>query len=69
MEPLRFRLVVLNGQHWECLMPHEEHGHTVETAVEARAGFLDRPVLLVLLASIAVVVIGFALTWVGVSKI
>jgi hypothetical protein len=50
-------------------MPHEEHGHTVETAVEARAGFLDRPVLLVLLASIAVVVIGFALTWVGVSKI
>ena len=28
-------------------------GHKVETAVEARAGFLDRPVLVVLCVSLA----------------
>ena len=27
---------------------HNEAGHIVETPVEARAGFLDRPVLVVL---------------------
>ena len=50
-------------------MPTEERGHTIETAVEARAGFLDRPVLLVLFASLAAVVVGFALAWLGVIKI
>ena len=30
---------------------HKEQGRTVETPVEARAGFLDRPVLVVLGAS------------------
>jgi hypothetical protein len=44
-------------------MPTEEHGHTVETAVEARAGFLDRPVAVVLIASIVAVVVGFALVY------
>jgi hypothetical protein len=43
----------------------EEAGRKVETAVEARAGFLDRPVLLVLGASLALVVIGFAALWLG----
>ena len=31
---------------------HKEGGHIVETPVEARAGFLDRPVLVVLTVSI-----------------
>jgi hypothetical protein len=43
----------------------KEDGHIVETAVEARAGFLDRPVLLVLVASTALVVGLFALTYFG----
>lgn len=38
---------------------HKEQGRTVESPVEARAGFLDRPVLVVLVASIVLVVIGF----------
>lgn len=38
---------------------HKEQGHIVETAVEARAGFLDRPVLMVLLVSTALVVVIF----------
>lgn len=45
-----------------------EDGHTVETAVEARAGFLDRPVLVVLGVSIAAIVVAFALTYWGVVK-
>jgi hypothetical protein len=40
---------------------HIEKGHTVETPVEARAAFLDPPVLYVLLASVALVVGLFAL--------
>jgi hypothetical protein len=38
---------------------HKVHGHVVGTAVEARAGFLGRPVLMVLVASTTLVVIGF----------
>ena len=49
-------------------MPHQERGHTVETAVEARAGFLDRPVLVVLVISTAVVIVAFVLTYAGVVK-
>ena len=49
--------------------PHEENGRTVETAVEARAGFLDRPVFVVLIASVAAVVVGFVLTYLGVVKL
>ena len=45
-----------------------ENGHTVETAVEARAGFLDRPVLAVLVASTALIVVAFALVYLGVVK-
>lgn len=44
---------------------HKEGGHIVETPVEARAGFLDRPVLVVLVVSVALVVGGFALVWGG----
>jgi hypothetical protein len=45
-----------------------ENGHTVETAVEARAGFLDRPVLVVLVVSTALIVVTFALVYLGVVK-
>jgi hypothetical protein len=43
-----------------------ENGHTVETAVEARAGFLDRPVLAVLVGSTALSSVAFALVYFGV---
>ena len=46
-----------------------ENGHIVETAVEARAGFLDRPVLAVLVADTALVIIAFALVYLGVVKL
>ena len=35
---------------------HNEGGHIVETAVEARAGFLDKPTLTVLIVSVALTV-------------
>jgi hypothetical protein len=38
---------------------HDVMGRKVETAVEARAGFLDRPVLVVLVASTALVAVAF----------
>jgi hypothetical protein len=44
---------------------HKEEGHTVETPVEARAGFLDRPVLVVLATSIALVCAVFAIVYFG----
>jgi len=40
---------------------HKEGGHIVESPVEARAGFLDRPVLVVLTVSVILVVGAFAL--------
>jgi hypothetical protein len=43
---------------------HKEGRRTVETSVEARAGFLDRPVLLVLSVSIALVILAFLLIYV-----
>jgi hypothetical protein len=46
---------------------HKEGDHVVETPVEARAGFLDRPVLVVLLVSTALVVGGFALGYLALG--
>jgi hypothetical protein len=43
----------------------DEQGRKVETGVEARAGFLDRPVLLVLCVSLALIVIIFGALWLG----
>jgi hypothetical protein len=40
-------------------------GREVETAVEARAGILDRPVLVVLCASLALGVLVLGLLWLG----
>jgi hypothetical protein len=44
---------------------HKEQGHTVETPVEARAGFLDRPVLVVLAASVFLVCLLFGAVYLG----
>ena len=35
---------------------HKEGGHIVETAVEARAGFLDRPTLAILTVSTCLII-------------
>ena len=43
----------------------DEAGRKVETAVEARAGFLDRPVLVVLCVSLALGVIVLGALWLG----
>jgi hypothetical protein len=44
---------------------HKEQGHTVETPVEARAGFLDRPVLVVLVVAVFLVCLLFAAVYMG----
>jgi hypothetical protein len=45
---------------------HKEGGHIVETAVEARAGFLDRPTLAVLVVSTGLIIGVFATMLIGV---
>jgi hypothetical protein len=47
------------------VMPKMEEGRVTETPVEARAGFLDRPVSWVLVASVALVVVAFAIIYGG----
>jgi hypothetical protein len=42
-----------------------EQGRTVETPVEARAGFLDRPVLAVLAVSVFLICLFFAAVYLG----
>ena len=44
---------------------HKEQGRTVESPVEARAGFLDRPVLIVLVASLALILLLYGLIFFG----
>ena len=44
---------------------HKEAGHIVETPVEARAGFLDRPTLVVLIVSTSLTIGLFALLYIG----
>jgi hypothetical protein len=44
---------------------HKEAGHIVETPVEARAGFLDRPTLIVLIVSTSLTIGLFAVLYVG----
>ena len=43
-----------------------QQGRQVETATEARAGFLDRPVLVVLCASLVLAVVILGAVWFGV---
>lgn len=42
---------------------HKENGRIVETPIEARAGFLDRPVFVVLTVSTVAVIAVFALVY------
>jgi hypothetical protein len=44
---------------------HNEAGHTVETAVNARAGFLDRPMVAVLMISTSLTIAVFAAIYIG----
>jgi hypothetical protein len=44
---------------------HKEEGRTVENPVEARQGFLDRPVLVVLVVSVALVLILYGFIYFG----
>ena len=44
---------------------HKENGRTVESPVEARQGFLDRPVLMVLIVSLSLVLALYALIYFG----
>jgi hypothetical protein len=44
---------------------HKENGQIIETSVEARAGFLDRPTLAVLMVSIALLIGLFAVVYIG----
>ena len=44
---------------------HKEQGRTVESPVEARQGFLDRPVLVVLIVSIALVLVLYGFIYFG----
>jgi len=43
----------------------DEAGRRVETSVEARAGFLDRPVLVVLCVSLALGIAILGVLWFG----
>jgi hypothetical protein len=44
---------------------HKEQGRTVESAVEARQGFLGRPVLVVLGVSMSLIVLLYVLIYLG----
>jgi hypothetical protein len=44
---------------------HKEGGHIVETAVEARGGFLGKPVLVVLVVSVVLAAAVLCVTYAG----
>jgi hypothetical protein len=44
---------------------HKEARHIVETPLEARAGFLDRPTLVVLIVSTGLTIGLFAMIYIG----
>ena len=54
--------VVIKGQK---RFMNKESGHIVETAVEARAGFLDRPTTVVLIMSTALTMALFAAIYIS----
>jgi hypothetical protein len=49
----------------ESSFMHTEARHIVETPVEARAGFLDRPTLVVLIVSTTLMIGVFAVLYIG----
>jgi hypothetical protein len=56
--------VAMEGQIWKQFMD-KEAGHIVETAVEARAGFIDRPTTVVLIVSTTLTIAVFAAIYIG----
>jgi hypothetical protein len=44
---------------------HKEGDHIVETSVEARGGFLGKPVLLVLVVSVVMAAVALGATYAG----
>jgi len=44
---------------------HKENGRTVESSVEARQGFLGRPVLVVLIVSLALICLLYLAIYLG----
>ena len=44
---------------------YKKNGQVIETAVEARAGFLDRPTLVVLIVSTGLIIGLFAAIYIG----
>jgi hypothetical protein len=55
----------LHGEGAKEQIMREESGRKVETGVEARAGFLDSPVLIVLGVSLALALVVFGALWLG----
>jgi hypothetical protein len=65
-EPISHLSVEIKGSNQlGAVFMHKENGQTVETSVEARAGFLDRPTLVVLIVSTALLIGLFAVIYVG----
>jgi hypothetical protein len=56
--------VAIEGADLEAIMD-KEAGHIVETAVEARAGFIDRPTTVVLIVSTTLTIAAFAVIYIG----
>ena len=50
------------------MIMHKEAGHQIESAVEARAGFLDRPVLLILCVSTIVAAFAMGVALIGMKS-
>lgn len=48
---------------------HKEAGHLVESSVEARGGYLDHPVLVVLCVSTIVAALAMSVVWLGVAML
>ena len=48
---------------------HNVAGHEVESAIEARAGYLDRPVLIVLTLSTVFAGLVLGVLWLGYSSL
>ena len=47
----------------------DQAGQEVETAVEARAGFLDRPVLVILCVSTVLAAVAMGAVWLGLWNV
>jgi hypothetical protein len=57
--------LALSPRHEKEMGMHKEQGHIVESPVEARQGFLDRPVLVVLGVSTLLLVVLYLLIYLG----